>query len=107
MLALENERQKKLLCQVHGWMKNYLNHYLDGMDWFQANAKFGLDHAIYVSPTYTYDPKDLAAWRVRKTSRPKGNRVSSRKSCREIAWLTLASITLGWCIRGCAGSAEC
>ena len=92
MLALENERPDKLLCQVHGWMKNYLNHYLDGMDWFQANAKFGLDHAIYVSPTYTYDLKDLAAWRVRKTpngtpawrfSQEQGNDNCSR----EVPWL--------------------
>ena len=66
LTALNNGRPDRLPCQVHGWMSYYLNHYLDGMDWYQANAKFGFDSAIYVSPDYIYDPRDLAKWEVKR-----------------------------------------
>ena len=33
------------------------------MDWYQANEKFDMDYAIYVSPTYQYPEKDSARWR--------------------------------------------
>ena len=36
LTALSNERPDRLPCQVHGWMDYYLNHYLDGMDWWEA-----------------------------------------------------------------------
>ena len=62
LIALENGRPDRLPCQVHGWMDYYLNHYLGGIDWYEANAKFGLDYAIYVSPDYTYAEADLAKW---------------------------------------------
>ena len=62
MIALDNGRPDHLPCQVHGWMDYYLNHYLDGADWYEANERTGMDHAIYVSPEYAYDEKDLANW---------------------------------------------
>ena len=45
LTALSNGRPDRLPCQVHGWMDYYLNHYLDGMDWWQACERFGLDYA--------------------------------------------------------------
>jgi len=63
LIALENGRPDRLPCQVHGWMDYYRNHYLGGIDWYEANAKFGMDYAIYVSPDYTYAESDLANWR--------------------------------------------
>jgi uroporphyrinogen-III decarboxylase len=36
------------------------------MDWWQAYERFGMDFAIYVSPTYGYDEKDLANWNVKR-----------------------------------------
>jgi hypothetical protein len=44
-------------------MAYYLNHYLGGMDWWQAYEKFDMDFAIYVSPRYIYSDRDLAQWR--------------------------------------------
>jgi len=64
LCALNNGRPDRLPCQVHGWMQYYLDKYLDGMDWWQAYAKFDMDYAIYVSPAYSYDPKDLENWQV-------------------------------------------
>lgn len=64
LIALNNGRPDRLPCQVHGWMTYYLNHYLGGMDWWQAYEKFGMDYAIYVSPQYIYSDRDLAQWRV-------------------------------------------
>jgi uroporphyrinogen-III decarboxylase len=66
LTALHNGRPDRLPCQVHGWMQYYLDHYLGGMDWYQANEKFGLDQAIYVEPDYIYAEKDLARWDVRR-----------------------------------------
>lgn len=63
LTALANGRPDRLPCQVHGWMTYYLNHYLDGMDWYQACEKFGMDYAIYVSPEYTYPQSAFANWR--------------------------------------------
>ena len=62
LTALANGRPDRLPCQVHGWMAYYLSHYLNNMDWYQANDKFGLDHAIYVSPEYTYAPAAADGW---------------------------------------------
>jgi len=67
LTALNNGRPDHLPCQVHGWMSYYLNHYLGGMDWWQAYEKFGMDFAIYVSPRYVYSDRDLAKWRVERT----------------------------------------
>lgn len=65
LTALSNGRPDRLPCQVHGWMPYYLEHYLDGMDLWEAFARFGMDHAIYVSPSYSYDEKALSQWLVR------------------------------------------
>jgi len=66
LIALNNGRPDRLPCQVHGWMRYYLDHYLGGMDWYEANDFFGLDHAIYVSPRYEYSEHDLTQWRVER-----------------------------------------
>ena len=66
LTALNNGRPDRLPCQVHGWMTYYLKYYLKGMDWYQANEYFGLDFAIYVSPSYLYNEKDLAKWQVNR-----------------------------------------
>lgn len=65
LTALQNGRPDRLPCQVHGWMNYYLNHYLGGIDWFQAYEKFDMDYAIYVSPEYRYDAQSLANWQVK------------------------------------------
>ena len=64
LIALNNGRPDRLPCQVHGWMQYYLNRYLGGMDWYQANEKFDMDYAIYISPEYKYDDRDLAHWQA-------------------------------------------
>lgn len=64
LTALANGRPDRLPCQVHGWMEYYLKTYLPGMDWYQAYERFGMDYAIYVSPGYSYDERDLANWQV-------------------------------------------
>ena len=69
LIALNNGRPDRLPCQVHGWMDYYLKHYLGGIDWYQAYERFGMDYAIYVSPDYRYDQKDLANWQVERTDR--------------------------------------
>lgn len=62
LVALNNGRPDRLPCQVHGWIGYYLERYLGGMDWYQANERFGLDYAIYVSPEYSYRDRDRADW---------------------------------------------
>lgn len=77
LTALSNGRPDRLPCQVHGWMPYYLQHYLGGMDWWQAYEKFDMDFAIYTGPSYTYDPKSLSHWvekRVDLGADPSGNR---------------------------------
>ncbi len=67
LTALDNGRPDRLPCQVHGWMDYYLDHYLGGMDWWQAYERFDMDYAIYVSPSYLYRDEDLADWQVKAT----------------------------------------
>ena len=64
LTALDNGRPDRLPFQVHGWMDYYLKHYLGGIDWYEAYAKFGMDYAIYVSPDYIYAESDLAKWQT-------------------------------------------
>jgi len=85
LIALENGRPDRLPCQVHGWMDYYLNHYLGGIDWYEANAKFGLDYAIYVSPDYTYaktspsGKRTGVTWAWTRRAITAGRRRSSRR----------------------------
>ncbi len=65
LTALSNGRPDRLPCQVHGWMDYYLQHYLEGIDQWQAFEKFGMDYAIYISPSYSFREKDLSNWQVR------------------------------------------
>lgn len=66
LTALANQRPDRLPCQVHGWMGYYLEKHLNGMDWWQAYEKFGMDFAIYVSPSYTYSDAALARWNIKR-----------------------------------------
>ena len=65
LTALDNKRPDRLPCQVHGWMDYYLKTYLGGADWYEANRRLGFDYAIYVSPTYRYEPETLEKWQVK------------------------------------------
>ena len=62
--AINNEKPDRLPCQVHSWMPYYLKRYLNGIDQFQAYARFGMDAVIYAAPNYIYSKKDLAKWQV-------------------------------------------
>ncbi len=73
LTALGNGRPDRLPCQVHGWMDYYLNHYLGGMDWWEAYERFDMDFAIYVNPEYHYSEKDLADWQVKRIDLGKDN----------------------------------
>jgi hypothetical protein len=66
LIALNNGRPDRLPAAVHSWMPHYLQHYLGGMDAYQAFARFGLDAAIYVSPRYDYAEADLAQWQPQR-----------------------------------------
>lgn len=66
LIALNNGRPDRLPCQVHTWTDRYLKNYLGGLDWWQAFEKFGMDFAIYVSPTYRFAEKYLANWDCRR-----------------------------------------
>jgi uroporphyrinogen decarboxylase len=66
LVALENGRPDRLPCQVHGWMDYYLNHYLGGMDEWQAFERFDMDFAIYRSPNYIYDDRSRSRWQVER-----------------------------------------
>jgi uroporphyrinogen-III decarboxylase len=70
LTALANERPDRLPCQVHGWMGYYLNHFLGGIDQWEAFEKFGMDFAIYVSPTYKYSDTAMANWQVETVKLP-------------------------------------
>ncbi len=62
LTAINNEKPDRLPCQVHSWMDYYLQHYLNGMDQYQAYDYLGMDPVIYTSPGYTFDPGDLTRW---------------------------------------------
>lgn len=66
LTALNNGRPDRLPCQVHGWMPYYLDNYLGGCDWYEAYEQFGMDFAIYVSPSYEFEQKDLANWQTKR-----------------------------------------
>lgn len=66
LTALSNGRPDRLPCQVHGWMQYYLDHYLGGMDWYEAYARFDMDYAIYVGPSYEYSPADQVNWHIER-----------------------------------------
>lgn len=64
LTVLENKKPDRLPCQVHNWMKSYLDDVLGGMDQYRAYEYFGMDPVIYEKPKYIYDEKDLANWEV-------------------------------------------
>jgi hypothetical protein len=53
-------------------MPYYLDHYLGGMDQWQAYEKFGFDYVIYNTVKHFFDDRDLAFWKtdVQKTTCP-------------------------------------
>jgi uroporphyrinogen-III decarboxylase len=64
LTALANGRPDRLPCQVHDWMPSYLARCLGDIDAWEAYARFGMDHAIYLTPDYRWSDHDLARWRV-------------------------------------------
>jgi len=62
LTAISNKKPDRLPCQVHSWMGSYLSKHLNGIDQYEAYARFGMDPVIYQEPKYIYDPKDLANW---------------------------------------------
>ena len=64
LTALANEKPDHLPCQVHAWMGYYLNTYLDGVDQYEAYARFGMDPVIYAGPRYVFDPSDTSDWQA-------------------------------------------
>lgn len=68
LTALQNQRPDRLPCQVHSWMDFYLSHYLHGINQWQAFERFGLDYAIYLSPHYLYNERQLAEWNITTTN---------------------------------------
>jgi len=66
MIALENGRPDRLPCQVHSWMDYYLNHYLGGIDSWEAYRKFDMDFAMYGAPRYAYSDKSMAQWQAKR-----------------------------------------
>ncbi len=67
LTAINNEKPDRLPCQVHSWMKYYLDHYLGGIDQWQAYEKFDFDFVIYNSVKHNFSPDDLANWKSTKT----------------------------------------
>lgn len=77
LTAINRQRPDRLPCQVHSWMPYYLEHYLDGMDQWQAYEKFGFDYVIYNSVKHIFDERDLACWKIdtqKTTSATSGDR---------------------------------
>jgi uroporphyrinogen decarboxylase len=64
LTAIHNQKPDRLPCQVHSWMKYYLDTYLKGMDQYQAYEYFGMDPVIYTGPDFIYAGKDQANWIV-------------------------------------------
>ena len=64
LTAIANEKPDRLPCNVHSWMGYYLKTYLDGVDQYEAYARFGMDPVIYTGPRYVYDPSDSSDWQV-------------------------------------------
>lgn len=64
LTTIANEKPDRLPCNVHSWMGYYLKTYLDGVDQYEAYARFGMDPVIYTGPRYVYDPSDLSNWQV-------------------------------------------
>lgn len=62
LTAIANGKPDRLPCQVHSWMKYYLDTYLGGMDQFEAYDYFGMDPVIYCGGEYKFDPHDTANW---------------------------------------------
>jgi uroporphyrinogen-III decarboxylase len=69
--VLNHEKPDRLPCQVHSWIKYYLNTYLNGMDQYQAYEYFDMDPVIYVSPRYIYADADLALWQSEYVESPR------------------------------------
>ncbi|MEI7834646.1 MAG: uroporphyrinogen decarboxylase family protein, partial [bacterium] len=67
LTALRNETPDRMPCQVHSWMRYYLETYLDGMDQYAAYEHFGIDPVVYVAANYQFDDASRAQWEVVRT----------------------------------------
>lgn len=68
LTAISNKKADRLPCQIHEWMKYYLNTYLNGMEQYQAYDYFGMDPVVYVGPNFIYNPRDLGKWDVKNVN---------------------------------------
>jgi len=66
LTALEGGKPDRLPCQVHNWMKYYLDEYLGGCDQYAAYERFGMDPVIYAGPRFVHAEADRANWQVRR-----------------------------------------
>lgn len=62
LCVLNKGEPDRLPVQVHGWMKYYLDTYLNGMDQYDAYEYFQADLSIYSGPIFTYDKMDYGNW---------------------------------------------
>ena len=75
LTAIANKKPDHLPVQVHDFMSYYLNHFMNGMDAWQAYDAVGIDPVIYIYPRPIWDEKDLANWQqkvVRTAPNAKG-----------------------------------
>jgi hypothetical protein len=62
LTALHNQKPDRLPCQVHSWMKYYLDTYLNGMDQFAAYDYIGMDPVIYAAAKFIYSEQGAKNW---------------------------------------------
>ncbi|MCK9221008.1 MAG: hypothetical protein M0Q40_00015 [Limnochordia bacterium] len=64
LTVLHNEKPDRLPCQVHSWMPYYLEQYLNGLDQYEAYARFGMDAVVYTAPIYSFNERSKRNWQV-------------------------------------------
>lgn len=104
LTAINNKKPDRLPCQVHDWMRYFLDTYLGGMDAWQAYDYFDMDPVLYTKPDYIYNPSDLEYWDIQKVNggidsdgnhlwqkvitTPEGELVEKYTSNRYTSWIT-------------------
>lgn len=104
LTAIENKKPDRLPCQVHDWMKYYLDTSLKGMDAWQAYEYFGMDPVLYIKPNYVYNTRDLESWDIKRIdlgddadgnhnwlkviTTPEGQLVEKHSSNKFTGWIT-------------------
>ncbi|HEY5587157.1 MAG TPA: uroporphyrinogen decarboxylase family protein [Ruminiclostridium sp.] len=94
LAAINNKKADRLPCQIHEWMKYYLNKYLSGMDQYQAYDYLGMDPVAYVGPDFIYNPKDLRKWDVKNID--VGNELDGNHRWKRIITTPEGTLTESW-----------